>query len=54
MSDEGPKFYIQWNLVNWITIVMMVFAGMLLMGFIASGLRQYAAASQASSGGGDD
>lgn len=53
MSEAGPKFYIQWNLVNWITIVMMVFAGMLLMGFVASALRQYAASSQAA-GASDD
>lgn len=36
------KFYLQWNIVNWITVVLMVSLGMLVVGALASGLRQYA------------
>jgi hypothetical protein len=32
---------IQWNLYNWITIVLMAALGMALVGFGASMLRQY-------------
>lgn len=40
---DGPsKFYLQWNIVNWITVVMMVFLSMLVFGAIASTARQYA------------
>lgn len=35
------KFYLQWNIVNWITVVSMVAVGMLIVGAVASGLRQY-------------
>jgi hypothetical protein len=35
------KFYLQWNIVNWITVVLMVSIGMLIVGMIASGIRQY-------------
>lgn len=38
---DGTKFYLQWNIVNWITVVMMVFLAMLAFGAIASGARQY-------------
>jgi hypothetical protein len=37
------KFYLQWNIVNWITVVLMVSIGMLIVGMIASGIRQYSA-----------
>lgn len=36
------KFYLQWNIVNWITVVLMVSIGMLVVGCLASGIRQYA------------
>lgn len=36
------KFYLQWNIVNWITVVLMAAIGMLIVGALASGLRQYA------------
>lgn len=39
---DGPKFYLQWNAVNWITVVLMASLGMILVGAIASGLRQFA------------
>lgn len=38
MSD-APKFYLQWNIVNWITVVLMAAIGMTLVGAIASGAR---------------
>jgi hypothetical protein len=42
MADSPTKFYLQWNIVNWITVVMMVFVAMLLFGALASSARQYA------------
>lgn len=41
MSD-APKFYLQWNIVNWITVVLMAAIGMLIVGAFASGARQVA------------
>lgn len=35
------KFYLQWNMVNWITIVLMASVGVLGAGFVYSGLKQY-------------
>lgn len=35
------RFYLQWNIVNWITVVLMASVGMLIVGAVASGLRQY-------------
>jgi len=32
--------YIQWNIVNWITVLVMVAIGMAVVGFAASMLRQ--------------
>jgi len=43
MADSPTKFYLQWNIVNWITVVMMVFLAMLLFGALASAARQYSA-----------
>jgi hypothetical protein len=42
------KFYLQWNIVNWITVVLMVATGMLIVGMLASGMRQFAGKSAAS------
>jgi hypothetical protein len=42
------KFYLQWNIVNWITVVLMVAVGMLIVGMISSGIRQYAGKSAVS------
>lgn len=41
MSD-APKFYLQWNLVNWITVGLMAFVGMMIVGALASGARTIA------------
>jgi len=41
MADGPTKFYLQWNIVNWITVVMMVFLTMLAFGALASSARQY-------------
>jgi hypothetical protein len=41
MADEPPKFYLQWNLPNWITVGFMSFAMVILVGFVASGIRAY-------------
>lgn len=40
MADD-PKFYIQWNLVNWITIVLMASLGAVFLGFVVAGLQTY-------------
>lgn len=34
----ADKVYLQWNLPNWITVVLMVSLGAVLMGFVAAGL----------------
>jgi len=33
------KVYLQWNLVNWITVVLMVSLGTVLIGVVASGIK---------------
>lgn len=43
--------YLQWNVVNWITVVLMVTIGMLFVGAVASGLR---VANGGTVDGGDD
>jgi len=35
------RTYIQWNVVNWITVVLMASIGVLAIGFITAGLRAY-------------
>lgn len=37
----AERFYLQWNLPNWITVVLMATVGMILVGAISSALRQY-------------
>ena len=37
----AEKVYLQWNLVNWITIVLMAFVGLAVVGMIASAVRHY-------------
>jgi hypothetical protein len=37
------RAYLQWNLPNWITVVLMASIGVVLLQFAASGLRQYQA-----------
>lgn len=41
------KVYIQWNMVNWITIVLMVALGTMVTGFVVTGLNRYRAPSAA-------
>lgn len=35
------KTYLQWNLVNWITVVLMATLGVMLVGFVAAGVKTY-------------
>lgn len=35
------RTYLQWNIVNWITVVLMASLGMLLIGAVSSGLRGF-------------
>jgi len=35
------KFYIQWNVVNWVTVVLMASIGALIVGTVYSGLKTY-------------
>lgn len=37
------RTYLQWNLVNWITIVLMASLGAMLIGFVVAGLKTYRA-----------
>lgn len=37
------RTYLHWNLVNWITVVLMASIGVLAIGAVSSGLRQYRA-----------
>lgn len=48
MSDGPSRFYLQWNAVNWITVVLMATLGVVIMGMIAAGLKQFG------NGGGND
>ena len=41
MADAPTKFYLQWNVINWITVVTMVFVAMMIFGAIASSARQW-------------
>lgn len=35
------KFYLQWNIVNWITVVLMASIGALAVGAVISGIQNY-------------
>lgn len=37
----AERFYLQWNIVNWITVVLMAAFGMFVVGMIASAIRHY-------------
>jgi len=39
------RTYLQWNLVNWITVVLMAALGMFLVGAVTSGIRAYSGTS---------
>mgnify|MGYP001609186590 CR=1 FL=1 len=38
----AERFYLQWNIVNWITVVAMVTIGTVVVGALASLARTYA------------
>lgn len=46
------KTYIQWNAVNWITIVLMASFGALFVGFVLAGLNSYSLSSRGASDAG--
>lgn len=35
------RAYLQWNIPNWITVVLMASIGAIAVGTVASGLRRY-------------
>lgn len=35
----AERFYLQWNIVNWITVVVMAIAGFLLIGALGAGVK---------------
>ncbi len=35
------KFYLQWNVVNWITVVLMASIGALAIGAVMKGIETY-------------
>jgi hypothetical protein len=35
------RTYLQWNLVNWITVVLMATLGAMLVGLIAASIKTY-------------
>lgn len=37
------RTYLQWNLVNWITVVLMASLGAMLVGLVAASVQQYKA-----------
>lgn len=37
------RTYLQWNVENWITVLLMAAIGFFLVGFIVSGVRAYKA-----------
>lgn len=39
MADE--KIYLQWTLENWITVALMAFSALFVVGLISSGIRHY-------------
>ena len=42
----AEKFYLQWSLVNWITVVLMAGSAFILIGLVASALRHYKGTAQ--------
>lgn len=37
----AERFYVQWSAVNFVTICLMAFTGIFLIGFVASAVRHY-------------
>lgn len=42
------KTYLQWNLVNWITVLLMAGLGAVFIGVVVSGLQTYSGGTGAS------
>jgi hypothetical protein len=51
-SAVAEKVYLQWTLENWITVVLMAFAGVAIIGLIASGVRHYSGTANVPSASG--
>jgi len=47
----AEKVYLQWTLENWITVVLMAFAGIFLIGLISSAFRHYSGTANVTAGG---
>jgi hypothetical protein len=45
----ADKLYINWTVENWITVLLMVFAGMALIALVASALRHYTGSAMVAS-----
>lgn len=45
----AEKVYLQWTIENWITVGLMVFIGMAVIGLIASAVRTYSGTAQLAS-----
>ena len=37
----AEKVYLQWTIENWITVALMAFSGIAVVGLIASAIRHY-------------
>lgn len=46
---DAPRAYLQWNAVNWVTIVLMAAVGFLIVGMIGSGVRVWKGQANAQS-----
>lgn len=42
----AEKVYLQWTLENWITVALMAFAGIFLIGLLSSAFRHYSGTAQ--------
>jgi hypothetical protein len=38
---DGPTFYLQWNIQNWITVVIMAAVGLLAVGAVSAAVKSY-------------
>ncbi len=43
------KLFLQWTVENWITVLLMVFVSMALIGMISSAFRHYSGSAQLAS-----
>ena len=44
------RTYLQWNLVNWVTVVLMASLGAVLVGVVAASMKTYGKGSGAANG----